>query len=163
MAGLDRETSRMLTEFTLWDLYVAARNSGQENKPKVVVLDEVQNLSQDLETPLGKILTEGRKFGLCLIAATQIMSGVDQAAKGRLFLAAHKLFFRPADTELKQTAELVKTASGRENVEYWSKKLSSLGKGQCLSLGPALNEQTGMLKPLEVHKLKITALTERGF
>lgn len=30
MAGLDRETSRMLTEFTLWDLYVAARNSGQE-------------------------------------------------------------------------------------------------------------------------------------
>lgn len=163
MAGLDRETARMLTEFTLWDLYVAARNSGQENMPKVVVLDEVQNLSQDLETPLGKILTEGRKFGLSLIAATQIMSGIDQDAKGRLFQAAHKLFFRPADTELKQTAELVKAAAGRENVEYWSKKLSSLGKGECLSIGPVLNEQTGMLKSMEVHKLKITALTERGF
>lgn len=163
MAGLDRETARMLTEFTLWDLYVAARNSGQEDMPKVVVLDEVQNLSQDLETPLGKILTEGRKFGLCLIAATQIMSGIDQDAKGRLFQAAHKLFFRPADTELKQTAELVKVAAGRENVEFWSKKLSSLGKGECLSIGPVLNEQTGMLKPMEVHKLKITALTEREF
>lgn len=163
MAGANPITFRLLTTFALWDLYAYARNNGVESQPKVVVLDEVQNLPQDLETPLGKILTEGRKFGLCLIAATQTLSNLKKDEQARLFQAAHKLFFRPADPELKQYAELVTQAAGKGRVEQWKQQLVSLGKGECLSIGPVLNEQTGVLKPTEVHKIKISALTERGF
>ena len=90
LAGLDKETTQLLIEFILWDLYAFACNSSTEKTPKVIVLDEVQNLDQRLEAPLGKILTEGRKFGLGLISATQTLSNLDKDQQARLFQAGHK-------------------------------------------------------------------------
>jgi DNA phosphorothioation-dependent restriction protein DptH len=162
LAGVDKETSRILIEFILWDLYAFACNSSTEKTPKVIVLDEVQNLDQKLEAPLGKILTEGRKFGLCLIAATQTLSNLDKDQQARLFQAGHKLFFGPNAPEANQYAELVMQVANSGTKEQWKAKLMSLQKGECLSIGPVLNEKTGEIR-VEVHKIKISSLAERGF
>ena len=162
LAGVDKDTSRILIEFILWDLYAYACNSSTEKTPKVIVLDEVQNLDQKLDAPLGKILTEGRKFGLCLIAATQTLSNLDKEARARLFLAGHKLFFGPSVEETGQYADIVMQLANSGTKEQWKAKLMSLQKGECLSIGPVLNEKTGELRA-EVHKLKISSLAERGF
>lgn len=162
LAGVDKETSRILIEFILWDLYAYACNSSTEKTPKVIVLDEVQNLDQKLEAPLGKILTEGRKFGLCLIAATQTLSNLDKDQQARLFQAGHKLFFGPNAPEANQYAELVMQVANSGTKEQWKAKLMSLQKGECLSIGPVLNEKTGEMR-VEVHKIKISSLAERGF
>lgn len=158
---IDRISQQILTEFILWDLYAFVRSSGTEAHPKVVVLDEVQNLDHNLDAPVAKYLTEGRKFGLSLIAATQTLSNLDRDQQSRLFLAAHKLFFRPSAPEMSQYADYAMQAAGSGNRAEWMQKLSALQKGECFSIGPALNETTGKLEN-RVAKIKITSLEERS-
>ena len=160
---VDRHTARALIEFVLWDLYAFARSVGNEKTPRVIVLDEVQNLDLGLEAPVGKYLTEGRKFGLSLILATQTLNNLRGDRLSRLFQAAHKIFFRPSDNELPDHAKLLQNAApGTGATQDWIAKLSGLQKGECWSLGPALNDRTGKLET-RVYRLRIRSLEERGF
>ena len=74
LAGFTRDSARLITEFSLFDFYWYYRANG--TNAKVVVLDEIQNLDHRLDSPLGQLLTEGRKFGISLILATQTMSNL---------------------------------------------------------------------------------------
>jgi DNA phosphorothioation-dependent restriction protein DptH len=154
-----KDAARLVTEFSLIDLYWYYRGRGNQSRPRVVVLDEVQNLDHRDESPLAQLLREGRKFGFSLILATQIMSNLDRDEKDRLFLAAHKLFFRPADTELRAYAEIAAVTTG-EKVDEWVKKLAALKKGECYSLGPSLNDSFGKLE-VKAFRVKILSFAER--
>ena len=160
LAGFHRESSRLITEFSLIDLYWYYRGKGTEDSPRVLVLDEIQNLDHREETPLAQLLREGRKFGFSLILATQTMSNLERDQRDRLFNAAHKLFFRPTDTELRTYADIAAMTSG-EKVDTWRVRLASLKKGECYSLGPSLNEATGRLEP-KPFRVQVTPLGERG-
>ena len=161
LAGMDTYSGRIITEFILWDLYGHLQSKGKKTDPKVIVLDEVQNLDHKEGSPLSKYLREGRKFGLSLILATQTMSGMKKDERDRMFQAEHKLFFKPADTELKAFADIAALAT-RQKVDDWIRKLSSLSKGECYSIGKALfhNGEKLVSKAL---KINITALEERSF
>lgn len=159
-AGMDPISSRLVIEFALWDLNAFVRGTGNKNLPKVVVLDEAQNLDLSEQSPVSKYLTEGRKFGLSLILATQTMKNLHKDDKiNRLFQAGHKLFFRPADTELQEHAKLMVQSVGG-TISDWIANLSSLTKGQCYSIGPSLNTTTGRLET-KPFKINITSLKER--
>ena len=88
------------------------------------------------------------------------MSNLERDQRDRLFLAGHKLFFRPADTEVRSYAEIAAVSTG-EKAEAWVKKLAGLKKGECYSLGPSLNEATGKLE-VKAFKVRISPLGERG-
>lgn len=161
LAGMDSESGRLITEFILWDLYGNLQAKGKKTDPKVLVLDEVQNLDHSEGSPLSKYLREGRKFGVSLILATQILSGMKKDEQDRMFNAAHKLFFKPTDTELDTFASLAaKSSSG--SVQDWRGKLASLQKGECYSVGSILNQTTGMLMK-SATKVRVSSLAERGF
>ncbi|WP_066633165.1 ATP-binding protein [Desulfolucanica intricata] len=160
LAGFMKDTSRLITEFALIDLYWYYRARGNKNDPKVIVLDEIQNLDHRLDSPLGQFLTEGRKFGISLILATQTLSNLDKDEKDRLFQASHKLFFKPADTEIKSFAQILSDATGNK-VDEWVQRLSSLQRGESYSLGYAYNEVTKKLEVNKCYKIKIKALEER--
>ncbi|MFP4390466.1 MAG: ATP-binding protein [Desulfococcaceae bacterium] len=160
LAGVARQIAQIATEFILWDLYDFASNSGRKDRPLPIVLDEIQNLDHRLEAPLGKFLTEGRKFGLSLILATQTLSNLKADEKDRLFQASHKLFFMPAATEMKEYAKILEQSSD-DNANTWINRLNQLNKGECYSLGPALKPETGELEN-KIFKIKITALPERS-
>lgn len=162
LSSIDSVYSRILTEFILWDLYAYAKQNSTEATPKIVVLDEIQNLDHKEDAPVSKYLREGRKFGLCLISATQTLSNLKKDARARLFQSAHTLFFRPADPELAEYAEIIYMQSNKESKSYWQQQLTKLGKGECFSLGLSLNEGSGKLES-RVQKIKITALEERNF
>lgn len=159
LAGFMKDAARLITEFSLIDLYWFYRGRGTQSSPKVVILDEVQNLDHREESPLAQLLREGRKFGFSLILATQIMSNLDKDERDRLFLAGHKLFFRPADTELRTYAEIAAINTG-EKAEEWVKRLAGLKKGECYSLGPSLNGVTGKLE-VKAFRIKVASLAER--
>ena len=162
MAAIDKNTYLTLAEFLLWDLYGFVRNNGRESLPKVVVLDEIQNLDHKGDAPVAKFLTEGRKFGIAQISATQLMSNLKKDEQGRLFQSGHKLFFRPADTEVKNYAEMIlQLIPGGSDKDEWCQKLSRLQKGECYSIGPECNPLTGLLAT-RVNKIKITALEDRS-
>lgn len=160
LAGVPRDIAQITTEFALWDLYNYATNNGSKNIPLPIVLDEIQNLDHRLDSPLGKMLTEGRKFGLSLLLATQTLSNLKAEEKDRLFQAGHKLFFKPADTEVQEYAKILERAT-KEKADIWMGRLTSLSKGECYSLGPALNPRSGKLEDKAFH-IKITSFEERN-
>ncbi len=61
------------------------------------------------------------------------------------YQAGHKLFFKPADTEIDRFAELLSQKGKGLSKSDWCQRLSNLQKGQCWSLGPVLTS-SGMLK-----------------
>jgi DNA phosphorothioation-dependent restriction protein DptH len=160
LKGLAREIQKLVTEFALWDLYDYACNTGSKNRPIPIVLDEIQNLDHRSDSPIDKMLREGRKFGLSLILATQTTSQFDQEQRDRLFQAGHKLFFKPADTEIDRFAALL-SLSTNESKAIWAERLAKLQKGQCWSLGPVLTSG-GSLQTKAVL-VSVTALEDRDF
>jgi len=160
LAGLDMISWKLVTEFILWDLYAFVRGKGNKDMPKVVVLDEVQNLDHREECPLAKYLTEGRKFGLGLVLATQTLSNLAKDQRARLFQAGHKLFFKPAETEMKEYAKVLENAT-TESANIWVDRLSKLEKGECYSLGPSVGDD-GTFKSKFAVKIRITAMEERN-
>jgi DNA phosphorothioation-dependent restriction protein DptH len=159
LAGFSRDVARLITEFSLIDLYRYYRASGAKDRPRVVVLDEVQNLDHSLGSPLGQLLTEGRKFGISLILATQTLSNLDRDQRDRLFQASHKLFFKPADTELRSFAQILEDATN-ERSEEWVRRLAALSRGECYSVGPACGD-SGALDMKRYAKIRIEALEKR--
>jgi len=97
---------------------------------------------------------------LSLILATQTTSNVNQEQRDRLFQAGHKLFFRPADTEIERFAVLLSQVT-RDTKSDWSQRLARLEKGQCWSLGP-VETSAGKLQTKPVL-VSVTSLEERGF
>jgi DNA phosphorothioation-dependent restriction protein DptH len=159
LKGLAREIQKMVTEFTLWDLWDYAQNTGSENRPVPIVLDEIQNLDHSSDSPIDKMLREGRKFGLSLILATQTTSQFNQEQRDRLFQAGHKLFFKPASTEIDRFAQLLHQSTGIAKGD-WNQRLANLEKGQCWSLGSVL-KSGGTFKE-EAVLVNVTSLEERG-
>jgi DNA phosphorothioation-dependent restriction protein DptH len=158
LKGLARELQKIVTEFALWDLYDYACNSGNKNRPIPVVLDEIQNLDHRSDSPIDKMLREGRKFGLSLLLATQTTSQFDQEQRDRLFQAGHKLFFKPANTEIDRFASLLSKATGTPKSD-WNQRLAKLKKGECWSLGP-VQTSSGALRE-EAVLVSVTALEKR--
>ncbi|EOW9490182.1 DNA phosphorothioation-dependent restriction protein DptH [Vibrio cholerae] len=158
LASLNHDISMLCTEFLLWDLYSYACSYGSKEKPLPIVLDEVQNLDHRLESPLGKMLTEGRKFGVSLILATQTLSMLRKDEQDRLFQASHKLFFAPAKTETKTYAKILELSMPGTKQADWEKQLGELSKGQCLSVGYHLEK--GQLR-MSVKKVKVSSMSSR--
>ncbi len=159
LKGVAREIQKLVTEFALWDLYDYACNTGSKNRPIPVVLDEIQNLDHRSDSPIDKMLREGRKFGLSMMLATQTTSQFDQEQRDRLFQAGHKLFFKPANTEINRFADLLSVATSGVSKAEWAERLAKLQKGQCWSLGPVLTSN-GTLQDKAVL-VSITSLEER--
>jgi DNA phosphorothioation-dependent restriction protein DptH len=159
LAKLSPENRKLATEFILWDLYSFACAKGNKNNPLPVVLDEVQNLDQKLDSPIGKMLTEGRKYGLSLILATQTLSNLKKEEQDRLFQAAHKLFFQPADTEYNSYAKLLEQAVPGTNRKAWLDELAKLKKGECISVGLHMNSNGVVNQGARV--VKVSSLGER--
>lgn len=160
LSKIPKDLQRIATEFILWDLYDYATSSGNKNNPLPIVLDEIQNLDHRLDAPLGKYLTEGRKFGISLVLATQTLSNLKSDERDRLFQASHKLFFRPAETEVKEYARILEQSSAQK-ADTWIARLNKLNKGECYSLGPSMKEGGGKLEN-RAEKIKVAAFGERG-
>lgn len=126
-----REIQVVITEFMLWDIWYYASKYGSKEKPFVVVLDEAQNLSHTLDSPSGKILTEGRKFGWSAWYATQSLKILSEDEVIRLMQSAFKMYFKPTDEEIIAMAKQLNPT----DVNEWKSPLTNLKKGQCIVVG----------------------------
>lgn len=122
---------RVITDLLLFDEFRAASQGGQP--PRYIHIDEMQNLPIDKDCYLGKILTEGRKYALNLILASQSIREFTASERTMLCQANHKLFFHPALLEVKYYAELLASPQHRAKI---SDLLRNLDIGQCVFQGP---------------------------
>ncbi len=158
MGGYERDNQLLLTELLLRDLWSFAQNRGEKDKPFVVVLDEAQNLRHNAESPSGKILTEGRKFGVSGWYATQFMGGqLDKDEIQCLQQAAQKLYFCPPDNGVMDTAKSIDIST--QGSKEWGEKLKKLKLGECVTCGSMLINNT--FTKYSPRQIKVASLEER--
>lgn len=160
LTNLSKDIQRLIAEFALWDFFAYATRHGGKNKPLPIVLDEMQNLDHRTDRALDKLLREGRKFGVGMVLATQTISNFNKEQRSRLFQSGHKLFFKPAETERREFAQILVDVAGGRSRDEWIAELSKLGKGECWSIGPRRMTAGGVIRRDPV-KLKITSLESR--
>jgi len=71
LGGLESSVERAVTEFMLWNLMRFVEVQGPGPLRCFIVLDEAHKMSFAADSPVEKLLREGRKFGLGLILASQ--------------------------------------------------------------------------------------------
>ena len=122
---------KVIADLLLLDEFRTASQGGQP--PRYIHIDEMQNLSIDKDCYLGKILTEGRKYSLNVILASQSIREFNASERTMLCQANHKLLFHPALLEVKYYAELLASPQHRAEI---SDLLRNLEVGQCVFQGP---------------------------
>lgn len=126
MEALPDETKDMATK-----LFLACEWQGIKRRKKnfdTFVLDEIQHLSLGKKGVVTAMIREGRKFDCVMIMATQFYSEEHASLLGQ---AAHWLFFRPADRDVKRIAKMIY----EDNVEQGIRILKKLEVGQALYHG----------------------------
>ena len=158
LTGYTSEIQLILTELILWDIWNYSIKYGNESTPMPLVLDEAQNLSHDENSPSGKILAEGRKFGVSGWYATQFMAGrLTPGEIGNLQQAAQKLYFSPPENSIVEVSKYIDITN--EGSKAWAEKLSKLTKGYCVTSGYKANNNR--FDKYEPRIIKITSLEER--
>ena len=158
LAGYGRDIQVLLTELLLWDIWNFSVKTGYESKPFILVMDEAQNLSHSDNSPSGKILTEGRKFGISGWYATQFMKPqlTDDEIQ-RLQQAGQKLYFCPPDDGVETVAKSIDITS--QGKKEWSERLKKLKKGECVTCGNmVINTRWTKYEP---KLIKVPSLQER--
>lgn len=156
--GYGRDIQVLLTELLLWDILNFCTQTGDENKPFILVMDEAQNLSIGEKSPSARILQEGRKFGISGWYATQFMKPqLNDDEIQRLQQAGQKLYFCPPDDGIVTVAKNIDiTAQGARE---WADRLKRLKKGECVTCGNMVCN--GKWTKYEPRIVKITSLQER--
>lgn len=128
-SNLEREFLATLVIEVFWSF---VRNKVFNNfKFDTFILDEFQNLSLKKGGALYGFLKEGRRFGISLVLATQLLSCFEKDGVNTLFQAGNVLVFHPARSDLKTIAKIVST----DNYKQYENILNNLKRGQCLLLG----------------------------
>lgn len=162
LTHLAKAIQLLIVEFCLNDLwYYANNNNFNTDHPKVIMLDEIQNLDLRNESTVNKYLVEGRKFGLNLILATQSISKIGGKKSGiysGLTSAGVQLYFKPSDNEIDDVAKQLvnKDPNPNHRIQYWTGKLAELNRGECYFISNTDNKNGPI-------KIKIPSMEERGF
>ena len=91
--------------------------------------------------------------------ATQTLSNLGRDERIDCFRQVIVLL-KPADTEIRSYAGILADAT-EERSEEWVRRLASLKRGECYTLGFALNERNGVLEPNKWFKIKISEIENR--
>ncbi len=110
-------------------------------------LDECQNLPSGKGSMLATLLSEGRKFGLNLLMATQLLLDSSfSAAQQRFTQAGVILYFKPLDNRVSSTARLIDPSAKSD----WTIVLRTLKIGEFVATGSFLLDGNAVDCPLKV-------------
>ena len=130
LSRLSMEIRNICMEFFLWWLfdYVVTRT---EKTPVIIVLDEFQRMNFKEDSPLFRLLTEGRKYGVELLLATQTVSIFKKEQKAILEQVGTRLYFQPSESEI--SAIVKQFPASIQKIA--KKRLQQLPIGHALAVG----------------------------
>lgn len=147
LSGLSLNNQNICMETFLWWSfdYVVRRT---EKIPVLIVLDEFQRMKLREKSPLLRLLTEGRKYGIELILATQTASLFDKKEMAILEQVGTRIYFQPSESEI----NMIKRQFPVNIQNKVKERLSQLPVGHALAVGKfKVNGQTRMSNnPIEI-------------
>ncbi len=126
LGGLESSVERTVTEFLLWNLMRFVEVQGPGPLRCFIVLDEAHKMSFAADSPVEKLLREGRKFGLGLILASQQPEDFSAVAFAN---TATKIVFQVADERGTVSRRLAKKAKNRDVGSLSADVITSLPRG----------------------------------
>lgn len=132
LKGLEQSLSRVVTEMLLWNLIGYVESLGPSPLRCAILLDEAHRLSFEEDSPVEKLLREGRKFGLGMILASQQPEDFSSVAFSN---TATKLVFNVSDDKGIVARQLARR-SYEIGLSHLMKAVSSLRRGRACLLGP---------------------------
>ena len=117
--------------------------------PTFLYLDELSNFPLHQTSALGKILNEGRKYGLYCMLVTQSIRNFKAEQRILLQQCKYTMYFQPADDEVRMCSRFISSSGGTKLTSM----LKSLQVGEFLVSGPVYvgDSDTPTTKPLVVH------------
>ena len=117
--------------------------------PTFLYLDELSNFPLHQTSALGKILNEGRKYGLYCLLVAQSIRNFKAGQRILLQQCKYAMYFQPADDEVRMCARFISSSGGIKLTSM----LKSLQVGEFLVSGPVYvgDSDTPTTKPLVVH------------
>lgn len=159
LKGYPNTIQQIITEFLLWDIYNYSTRNGHKNIAIPVLLDEMQNLNHKNNSPTGKIMREGRKFGWSTWLATQSLSSLQSGGHdlSHIYNAATQIHFAAPENQIRTISNLL--SNDKDVRQEWETKLSTLQKGECVVSGYS-NINNELVRTTEI--VKITSLDDRN-
>ncbi len=116
-------------------------------RPVYILVDELRNFVHGKNAFLPEIISEGRKYGLSVVWATQCFADIgDKNLCSRMMQAGSLLIFRPAENEVNILAkQIYSTNPGR-----YARIMRSLDIGSCLACGNFMWDETEVSYPIRV-------------
>lgn len=128
---LDDGTQRVLTDMILWEIWNQAVLKGGPDNKIIVLLDEAQDFNHAGSSPIARMLTQGRKFGIGIWLSTQfIQEQFKKDAISRMGQAALQIYFKPDDCEITKVAKAIDNS----NWKKWTELLKELERGECIAV-----------------------------
>lgn len=129
---LDSDVQGPLSELILAHCWRYLQKKKGDMGNVVISLDEIQNLTFNRKnSPLRRMLREGRKFRMSFLLATQTLSTFSPDTVSVLHQAATQLYFRPPANEIEKIAHAIEA----DKEVVWRRKLARLKVGQCIAKG----------------------------
>ena len=140
-------TQGLLLHMGLGDLLREATH--EDFPPTFLYLDELSNFPLHQTSALGKILNEGRKYGLYCLLVAQSIRNFKAGQRILLQQCKYAMYFQPADDEVRMCARFISSSGGTKLTSM----LKSLQVGEFLVSGPVYvgDSDTPTTKPLVVH------------
>ena len=117
--------------------------------PTFLYLDELSNFPLHQTSALGKILNEGRKYGLYSLLVAQSIRAFKPDQRLLLQQCKYTMFFQPADEDIRMCTGLISSSGGTKLTSM----LKNLQVGEFMVSGPVYvgDSDTPTTKPLVVH------------
>jgi DNA phosphorothioation-dependent restriction protein DptH len=126
LKGLENLLQRVVTELLLWNLIGYIENMGPGDLRCMVLLDEAHRLSFASNSPVEKLLREGRKFGIGVILASQQPEDFSSVAFAN---TASKLIFNVTDERGAVARQIARKSGGRSFLDL-VRQIGGFGRGE---------------------------------
>ncbi|MBQ9361784.1 MAG: ATP-binding protein [Lachnospiraceae bacterium] len=153
LSYLDSDSQAVAIEVVLSQLWNMAL-SCQIHKYKnvYVFIDEVQNIKYSTSGMLSILLSEGRKFGINLILATQVVTlNNANPTQRKMLQSGLVLYFQPSDCDMNMIAKMIDP----KNPGQWVMELRFLNVGEYIVSGPIIIDGVEAMGPITVSGVDV--------
>lgn len=151
LSKMDLKTQSVVSEIILSHVWRLANADQFKEKNLFVFIDECQNMDSSSDGPLAVLISEGRRMGVNLILATQmILQGTTNAVQQRISQCGLILYFKPAANRVSLTARSINPS----NEAQWLAILRELKVGEFVGAGGLSMMGRSISYPLKISAVE---------
>ena len=151
LSKMDLASQAVVSEILLSHIWRLANADQFKQRNLFVFIDECQNMDSSSEGPLAVMISEGRRMGVNLILATQmVLLGTTNAVQQRISQCGLILYFKPAANRVSLTARMINPS----NETQWIAALREINVGEFIASGGISLMGRAISYPLKVSAIE---------